>query len=709
MSSSVALRRDDSDPGLWRSPAWSSGQPGTFALIIGVSSYPHLKGGDGPRGAKTYGLEQLGVSALTAYRFFRWLRDTYRNDQSPLAEVRLLLSPTPAEVEFVRETWGDDDSETVATAPVPTLSACKGAISGWARSLKAQPLSRADDTRALFFFSGHGLEVTPEWQLLLPSDYLAPEADGSVNEVIGLPNLRRGLQHKDIHARDQILFIDACRESDSELARADIVGDRILVEPRYTRDTAPVNCSVVWSTEGGHEAWSWDAPGLPAHEQATLFGAALLDGLAPSPHIRNEARRDVWGVYPSQLVPFLTQRLADLHSAVGSPHRQRARIASYWSDEPVVLQRDPPPAPAEGARVGGPPDPFFDLDLEPIRAAFRPDLTAAAEEPAPDLPDGFGSDADASAWDGVRAIELQTGAPTRLHTLSVAHDPALAESQVMVEVAANEATWVEVDWEGTRHSVVLPALGPGGNGASSALWEIRLRAGASQVIAAFLPTHEVRGWEGDQGLGLRLSARIHERAEAVGAAETVRALTQVDNERLAEVVRGQLWAPLATAVAAGVLLRAEAFGRLHDWLRRLADEGVSSPDIQALWFVQRVLMARRGRVELSASDLDRAIGLNALGLPLTSDAFTLMAGRVEELDRAVAQARGSLPDGAHAAADAVEALAVADDERGDSVRALRDRFRRALAFYRSGGVSVAFAGPPETIGPGLLTGDSSAP
>src|SRR5436305_9849949 len=41
---------------------------------------------------------QLYVSALTAYRFFLWLRDLYSYANCPLAMCWLLLSPTDAEI-----------------------------------------------------------------------------------------------------------------------------------------------------------------------------------------------------------------------------------------------------------------------------------------------------------------------------------------------------------------------------------------------------------------------------------------------------------------------------------------------------------------------------------------------------------------------------------------------------------------------------------
>src|SRR4051794_1449431 len=75
------------------------GRPGLHALIAGASFYRHLPGGGGAPAEKTYGLKQLSSTALTAYRVYQWILQ--RKDQLPvpLATVRLLLSPSQAELD----------------------------------------------------------------------------------------------------------------------------------------------------------------------------------------------------------------------------------------------------------------------------------------------------------------------------------------------------------------------------------------------------------------------------------------------------------------------------------------------------------------------------------------------------------------------------------------------------------------------------------
>src|SRR4051794_12235067 len=70
--------------------------PGLHALLIGVSKYPHLRGGD-DEAEETYGLGQLVSPARTV----RDLADLLLRDRAslspPLKTCRLLVSPSTSE------------------------------------------------------------------------------------------------------------------------------------------------------------------------------------------------------------------------------------------------------------------------------------------------------------------------------------------------------------------------------------------------------------------------------------------------------------------------------------------------------------------------------------------------------------------------------------------------------------------------------------
>src|SRR5467141_3030245 len=90
------MKLETQPDGLWTNPNWVPGTPGTFAVIVGVSCYDHAAGGVAPA-PNTFDLQQLYVSAITAYRFFEWLRTEYDYPRAVLAKCWILLSPTDDE------------------------------------------------------------------------------------------------------------------------------------------------------------------------------------------------------------------------------------------------------------------------------------------------------------------------------------------------------------------------------------------------------------------------------------------------------------------------------------------------------------------------------------------------------------------------------------------------------------------------------------
>ena len=145
-------------PGLWQTPDYEPQKGRLHALIVGISVYPQLNTG------KNIGIQQLAVSALTAFRFFRWLGTKYRHAVGvdvPM-RARLLLSPTQAESDLfdgegLRYQVGD---QVGSTASDPNLWNFHKAVQDWFTDAAAVRDNVAD-SRTVFFFSGHGLEIGP--------------------------------------------------------------------------------------------------------------------------------------------------------------------------------------------------------------------------------------------------------------------------------------------------------------------------------------------------------------------------------------------------------------------------------------------------------------------------------------------------------------------------------------------------------------------
>jgi hypothetical protein len=143
-------------PGGWVNRDWQPGNPGAFALVVGVSRYDFLKGQSTLRSRTAF------VSALTSFRIFEWLRDSYYHRSCPLAKCWLLLAPTADELSTAPAMRG--------TSAAATFGGIKLAIQEWTQVMKDQR-EAAGASRGFFFFSGHGIEIRSDFQVLLPSDY----------------------------------------------------------------------------------------------------------------------------------------------------------------------------------------------------------------------------------------------------------------------------------------------------------------------------------------------------------------------------------------------------------------------------------------------------------------------------------------------------------------------------------------------------------
>ena len=79
--------------------------PVYHALIIGVSRYTHLVGGTGPLTDEPLAasLEQLAAAATSAARVAIWIRDHFEHPTAGKGSIRLLVSPSDAEMPLPEE------------------------------------------------------------------------------------------------------------------------------------------------------------------------------------------------------------------------------------------------------------------------------------------------------------------------------------------------------------------------------------------------------------------------------------------------------------------------------------------------------------------------------------------------------------------------------------------------------------------------------
>ena len=177
-----------------------AGRKGLHALIVGVSAYPNLPSTDG------LGMVPLSSTSLSAYLMFFWLLDADRKGllQYPLSTCRLLLTPTAQEI---LDSAKYPPGISALAPPSCSVSAFQLAADAWRRDALNDP-----DEAALFYFAGHGIQITRNNQALLLDTF---GAAGPVSmHSVDVSSLRNGMAPSAAHpniAKTQFYFVDACR------------------------------------------------------------------------------------------------------------------------------------------------------------------------------------------------------------------------------------------------------------------------------------------------------------------------------------------------------------------------------------------------------------------------------------------------------------------------------------------------------------------
>lgn len=319
----MALEPVAGTPGLWRDPQWQADMPGLYALLVGVSDYPHLEGGRAPA-PDAFGLGQLGASANTAASLFDWLRTDFRREGLPLVWCQLLLAPSAQEKAAL------DARGLLHYAPADHASLVK-AIQRWTGHVP-RAAGAARKSRTLFFFSGHG--VQSNWRaLLLPSDYLDPDP--------GAPQLQNCISARELQdwmeqcpVGEHLALIDACRNEFSPLASRGATANTCF--PLLEAGTqVPRTAASLASASPGMQAYQ--VPGQPF----TLFGQAVLNavrGDAGGADARLELRELVTAVRDD------VNRL--LFAATKGQLEQAVRPRIEGDDSLVVTELLPQPRPS---------------------------------------------------------------------------------------------------------------------------------------------------------------------------------------------------------------------------------------------------------------------------------------------------------------------------------------------------------------------------
>lgn len=640
-------------PGLWRDPQWQPGMPGVYALIIGISAYPHLEDGTAPA-PETYGLGQLLSSARTAARVFNWLRTDFRYPDLPVVWSLLLLSPSAEErVEF--------DGAGLTHYDTPDYARLRLAIQRWTAAVPKQPPASAH-SRSVFFFSGHGVGAnrTP---LLLPADYLDPQfGDPQLENCFSARGLQRWMTENPVG--EHLALLDACRNEFSPLAEK-ASGAHGAFPVNQPNAPAPRAAATLASTSPDKVAYQF--PGQPL----TLFGQAVLEALAGRADTGN-LRIDF-----REVVDYVRPRINVLLKAVNTALDQTVWPSSEGEDL-VVTELAPPAVAAAGVAAGATAATTRSRGggVGLYRSVATPGAAAQGAALAAHLAAAAGAAVDArfdpalQVDDDIPLAALRGNFPqtgrrfgheyasmiwndgnVRLHSLkdggvlddaawvrSVARDAASSIVQVVLALAPHPHGVLLVfdsarDVQRTRLAVALPT------DPDSPL-PIRLTLAIAPAAQGEPPRlQKLQAWLGpdpgnphyDYLWSLTREAELGSLRNAAGRA---------DPERLKDAARDKLQYP--TAATAGMLLlaRAGTLARVGDWTRNLMHWFPQRPDAAVLW-------AESLRTALASGD-DKPFGVEAPlqematalasllehGLPTFADALELADSQVRFLRRA---------------------------------------------------------------------------
>lgn len=271
------------------------------ALIVGVSAYPHLPGGEGHTTGPDYGLQQLSAPAASAVAIRSWLEGAASRLAVPLGSVRTLLSPSATELAA---------DPSLAQATGANYQEFFDAAQNWRRECESDP-----DNIAFFYFAGHGVQRTRSDSVLLLSDF-GDRPGNPLLRAVDVNNLFGGMASSTARpamARTQLWFVDACRAFPGAFANFQTLQATAVFEVELSE--ADERCAPVYfgAVPGGN---AYSVPG-----DRTLFSMALLESLEHSGGVKPVQGVPGWQVTTGSLLDGMQASIADINERLGGSQR----------------------------------------------------------------------------------------------------------------------------------------------------------------------------------------------------------------------------------------------------------------------------------------------------------------------------------------------------------------------------------------------------
>jgi Caspase domain len=661
------LKPDATRPGLWVNDALTAGSPGTFAVIIGVSRYKNLDGSPA-----CFGLGQLFVSAATAFGFFSWLEDRYLRTGSPVSKCWLLLSPTSEEV----TACNGIDQHIIE----PTFANCEKAIQDWKLEMSRLPAAAAAESRSVFFFSGHGLEVIEDRQVLLPSDYL--DAGTPLDRALSTQNISRGVKALSIPLH--FIFVDACRNDHNNLGRyTPLEGTRVLDEPASSAINPDCFVPIFYGSAAGTQAMQPNDPKLGL----SLFGEALLDGLNAR-GLDPDCNSGTCCIFLHRLRPFVGTRIAEIvRTRYNQTSSQRVRVRGDQTEEPVT-EVPPPPAPQAPSSISPSPlpggQPSASVSLGSLSELAFPGNHLVELTVLPTIGNFgevhalFGSEQISDLWmNKARVFDYETmgwvgkGLDIRLGGLSRSDDKTVFRFNLTIPGAKTKNSyWLQIEDSVQAQAFVLPM-----DRATLPVFRVEMDFQFSPPV---IKRFDI-SLSPDNLTFLGMTAKLWDIYNDKSASEAIRAVRPIfslDADELEDVLLNKVESPLAATVAGTILLRGRRWDKLHSWLRNLANLAPEIPDGAVLWSEQCL---RQPDSQHRNEAIEYFLRLKSSSLPFLAETTGYALRQAEDLL--------NRPECANFR---------------DEIEAIYQRLTRAVGMFRPGGLFATFAGPANQLSPFIL-------
>jgi len=633
--------------------------PSVHALVIGVSRYDHLPGGEGTLSTQPFarGLTQLGAAASSAARIAIWLRDRLDYPDTPLGSLRFLASPSATEVPLPGG----------LEPPPATHAEVRAALVAW-----------RDDARrnaanvALLFVAGHGFQIGRAGGIVLLQDFGRSGSLTVMEQTLDVVGVKNGMVNdpnvpETFTPAVQYYFHDACRVRPAASdAYDELSGGLRLDMPKGTLPTAS------WAYFG---ARSRDfAYGDPARK-TTLFSEAIMHCLDQPEYTDTDGRTILCSMFGSHLEKTVKE-LAAAYEAQQDPTSEGAgSTRAPVHRRPARRRRrlrgggdpSPPPTARRTVEITAGPDRLavevrgprgailadgvtgeaFEVPLGSYDAVIQrpwggehvhPFTVGAGEEPLRvdvDLP----SDIEPSE-PGLRnqpRLERQLRAPAR--TEDVDRGGASATGWYLRFLSWRHGGFAPLPDGTTPPDVTVDSV-DGGEVAmtvrsdSQHLHYVQVRDAAGQSLVSALPitrggpeAHTCRLYVragGGLGAVVRLADGESDRVAGYlssGRADRAAAIATSAEDLLWSKMRG----PLGAAIGGYALLRLGETERMHDWPDNLADWFTWLPDGAV---IAGALAARRHDAPAAAV---RFLEACRRGMPVFTEGISILVTGIRSL------------------------------------------------------------------------------